>query len=134
MARNGRHRTDESWRRLRFEAGRLFTPSTPIGIADLFSGRLPQIRKLEDTVAERGRHALVYGEPGVGKTSLAQIIQYLIPSDRSKIRYIKKSAFSADTYSTIWMSIFHDMQFTADLGNGNKKHSVSEIYKIDVHQ
>src|SRR5438105_1153513 len=122
MARNGRGRTDEDWRRLRFEAGRIFTPSTPIGIADLFSGRLPQISKLVDTVAERGRHALIYGEPGVGKTSLAQIIQHLIPSDKSKVRYIKKSAFSSDTYSSIWMSIFRDIKFTADLGDGEKSY------------
>lgn len=129
MAKNGRRRTDEDWQKLRFEAGRIFTPSTPIGIAELFSGRLPQIGKLEDTVAERGRHALVYGEPGVGKTSLAQIIQYLIPSDKFKIRYIKKSAFSSDTYSSIWMSIFRDMKFTADLGDGNTNYSVFEMYK-----
>jgi AAA domain len=125
-------RTDEDWQRLRFEAGRIFTPSTPIGIADLFSGRLPQIRKLIDTVAERGRHALVYGEPGVGKTSLAQIIQYVIPSERAKIRYIKKSAFSSDTYSSIWMSIFRDMKFTTDLAEGNKRYSVSDIYEDGV--
>jgi hypothetical protein len=132
MAKNGRRRTDEDWRRLRFEAGRIFTPSAPIGIAELFSGRLPQIGKLENTVAERGRHALVYGEPGVGKTSLAQIIQYLIPSDKSKIRYIKKSAFSSDTYSSIWMSIFRDLKFTADLDDGNANYSVAEIYKDGV--
>jgi Cdc6-like AAA superfamily ATPase len=131
MARNGR-RKDEDWRRLRFEAGRIFTPSTPIGIAELFSGRLPQISKLVDTVAERGRHALIYGEPGVGKTSLAQIIQHVIPSDRSKIRYIKKSAFSSDTYSSIWMTIFRDMRFIADLGDGEKTHIISELYKDGV--
>jgi len=71
MARNGRRRTDDDWRKLRFEAGRIFTPSTPIGIADLFSGRLPQIGKLEDTVAERGRHALVYGEPAAASSDAA---------------------------------------------------------------
>jgi predicted GIY-YIG superfamily endonuclease len=104
-------KTDEEWRRRRFEAGRIFTPSTPIGIAELLSGRQPQIGKLVDTVAERGRHALVYGEPGVGKTSLAQIIQYLIPFDRARVKYIKKSAFSSDNYSSIWMSIFKELNF-----------------------
>jgi Cdc6-like AAA superfamily ATPase len=131
MARNGR-RSDQEWQRLRFEAGRIFTPSTPIGIADLFAGRLPQIGKLVDTVAERGRHALIYGEPGVGKTSLAQIIQYVIPSDHTKIKYIKKSAFSADTYSSIWMSIFRDMRFVADIGEGEKSYAISELYKDGV--
>ncbi len=132
MARGSRIGTDEGWKRRRFEAGRIFTPSTPIGIAELFSGRQTQIGKLVDTVAERGRHALVYGEPGVGKTSLAQIIQYLIPSPRNKIRYIKKSAFSYDTYSSIWMSIFQDIKFKADIGEGIRNYSVSDVYKDGV--
>lgn len=129
MAQVPRIKSDEEWQRLRFEAGRLFTPSTPIGIADLFAGRQPQIGKMIDTVAERGRHAIVYGEPGVGKTSLAQVIQYVIPYEREKIRYIRKSAFSSDTYSSIWLSIFRDIHVWIDHGDGEKRHSIADLYK-----
>ena len=132
MASNPRARTDEEWQKLRFEAVRIFTPSTPIGIAELFSGRQPQIGKLIDTVAERGRHAIVYGEPGVGKTSLAQVIQYAIPYDPTKIRYIRKSAFSSDDYSSIWMSVFRDIHIWISSGDSERKMSLAEIYKDGV--
>ncbi len=103
---------EEDWTALRFEAGQLFTPSTPIGVAELFAGRSNQILRLLDAVAERGRHVLIYGEPGVGKTSIAQVIQHLIPRRTSRIRYIRVPAFSYDDYSSIWMSIFREMRFT----------------------
>jgi Cdc6-like AAA superfamily ATPase len=124
--------TNDQWRQLRFDAGRIFTPSTPIGVAELFSGRQQQIQRLIDTVAEPGRHAIVYGEPGVGKTSLAQIIQHVIPSGNSKLVYVRKAAFSSDTFSSIWMSIFREIKFTMDLGEGPKSYAVADAYQNGV--
>lgn len=49
---------DEDWRALRFEVGQLFTPSTPVGVAELFAGRQDQIGKLLDAISERGRQRL----------------------------------------------------------------------------
>jgi MoxR-like ATPase len=92
---------EEDWTSLRFEAGQIFTPSTAIGVAELFAGRQGQLIKLVDTVAERGRHAIVYGEPGVGKTSIAQILPNIIPKKVSLVKYIRKQAFSSDTFSSI---------------------------------
>src|SRR4051812_32209636 len=104
MAKKGLDR--DGWAALRFEVGQLFTPSTPIGVAELFAGRQRQITSLLDAIGERGRHAVIYGEPGVGKTSVAQILQYIIPSTAYRVKYIRKPAFSSDTFSSIWMSIF----------------------------
>src|SRR5215216_2473858 len=66
------------WGALRFEIGELFTPSSPVGTAELFAGRQKQIMKLLDVLSERGRHAIIYGEPGVGKTSIAQILRMMV--------------------------------------------------------
>jgi energy-coupling factor transporter ATP-binding protein EcfA2 len=124
--------TPEDWQALRFEVGQMFTPSTPIGVADLFAGRTDQINNLLDAVSERGRHAVVYGEPGVGKTSLAQILRYFVPRKVSKVQYIRKAAFSTDTYSSIWIEIFRELHFKADVGDGEKDYSVADIYKGGV--
>ncbi|MCJ2131305.1 AAA family ATPase [Methylobacterium sp. E-045] len=132
MAPASKPKTDEDWRALRFEANRIFTPSTPISVAQLFAGRSSQINSLLDTVAERGRHAIVYGEPGVGKTSLAQIIQHIVPTNAERIKYVRKSAVSSDNYSTIWMSIFKELHFLADLGEGEKRYPISDLYKDGV--
>jgi hypothetical protein len=43
MARKPKPMADEDWLALRFQATRLFTPSTPIGVAELFIGRSQQI-------------------------------------------------------------------------------------------
>lgn len=72
------------WAAKRFEANQLFTPSTPISVADLFAGRSSQIYRIIDAIGERGRHVILYGERGVGKTSLAQIIPHLVPTGTSK--------------------------------------------------
>lgn len=124
--------TSEDWQALRFEAGQMFTPSTPIGVAELFAGRTDQINNLLDAVSERGRHAVVYGEPGVGKTSVAQILKYFIPRKVSRVQYIRKAAFSTDTYSSIWIEIFRELKFRADVGDGEKDYSASFLVFADA--
>lgn len=124
--------TSEDWQALRFETGQIFTPSAPIGVAELFAGRTDQISQLLDAVSERGRHCIVYGEPGVGKTSLVQILRYFVPRKVSTVYNIRKSVFSNDTYSTIWIDIFRQVKFYADSGEGQKLYSVSDLYKDGV--
>jgi Cdc6-like AAA superfamily ATPase len=124
--------TSEDWAALRFEAGQLFTPSTPINIAEALAGRTEQIRKLVDTISERGRHAIIYGEPGVGKTSVAQVLQYFVPRKTSEVIYIRKAAFSSDDYSSVWMEIFKNIKFVADAGYGEKTYTVSDMYSSGV--
>lgn len=123
----------EDWRALRFEAGQIFTPSTPIGLAETFAGRAPQINKLLDVIGERGRHAIIYGEPGVGKTSIAQVLRHVIPVKTSTVRYIRKPTFSTDTYSSIWQYIFREMEFSADIGEGQRIYSVADLYANGVN-
>ena len=132
MASRPRAMTHEQWQTLRFEAVRIFTPSTPIGVAELFSGRQQQIQRLIDAVAERGRHAIIYGEAGVGKTSLAQIIQHVVPAGNRKVTYVRKAAFSSDTFSSIWMSIFRDIRFTMDIGDGLKSYAIADAYQNGI--
>ena len=124
--------TADEWRLLRFDAAQIFTPSTSIKVADLFSGRLAQIQRLIDTVAERGRHAIIYGEPGVGKTSMAQVIQHVVPARTQKIKHVRKAVFSSDTFSSIWMSVFRDIRFVMDIGEGLKSYATSEAYQEGI--
>jgi ABC-type transport system involved in cytochrome bd biosynthesis fused ATPase/permease subunit len=52
----------------------VFTPAAPIRTRDLFFGRMDQLKRVVETINEPGQHAALYGERGVGKTSLANII------------------------------------------------------------
>ena len=57
------------------EIVRTFAVSAPVTDPELFAGRrTPHLISLLVAVAERGRHVIVYGRRGVGKTSLVNMI------------------------------------------------------------
>src|SRR5437868_3209089 len=98
---------------LAFKLGRVFKPATPVNSIELFSGRQPQVRDVVDAVNQNGRHVILYGERGVGKTSLANVIfQYLRAHDRDVVApHINCS--SADTFTSIWRQVFSELAFMA---------------------
>ncbi len=57
----------------------VFSPSAPIDQARLFAGRIPQVNEVINVVSQRGQHAILYGERGVGKTSLANVLSEFLP-------------------------------------------------------
>jgi hypothetical protein len=65
-----------------------FTPWTPVSTRAAFSGRYDEIIKVTGAVAQPGRHVILYGERGVGKTSLANIFSELLvqTADESALR------------------------------------------------
>lgn len=128
MAKRPSSMSNDDWLAKRWEISELFTPSAPVNTTDLFAGRRKQITRLLDVIGERGRHAIIYGEPGVGKTSLSQIIKLMIPSKTSLVKHIRRAAFSHDTFASIWMDIFREMVFIADTGEGDREYKVSDLY------
>ncbi len=75
-----RQQRSQAWLMAKEKTARsIFTPSSPVRIDSLFSGRLDQLATLFDTLGSPGQHAVVFGEPGVGKTSLAQFFSRKMP-------------------------------------------------------
>lgn len=124
--------SDETWRSLRFLATELFTPSSPVSTTELFAGRASEIEKLAEAVAERGRHAILYGEPGVGKTSLAKLLQFFIPRGLKRVQYIRKAVVSSDTFTTIWSSIFQSIKFSAIRDGIPQEYNVADLYPVSI--
>jgi Cdc6-like AAA superfamily ATPase len=125
-------RTEEDWQSLRHEVLEKFTPSAPVTTRDLFAGRAIQLLQCMDVIAERGRHGIIYGEPGVGKTSISQVIRLLVPVRTSSVRYIRKAAFSSDTFSSIWLDVFREIKFSIRDEDVNREYSVSDLYADGV--
>ena len=67
-----------NWQEMVRQARQLFSSSAPINKLALFAGRIEQLQRLMDVIFERGRHAVLYGEQGVGKTSLTNILHEAI--------------------------------------------------------
>jgi Cdc6-like AAA superfamily ATPase len=85
------------------QLGRVFTPSTPITSVDFFVERLSQVSKVRDTILTAGEHAVLYGERGVGKTSLANFIQATFDSN---VPTVKITCNSSDKLNNIWNKVF----------------------------
>jgi Cdc6-like AAA superfamily ATPase len=124
--------TSEEIPSLRFDIQQLFTPSTPIRLTDLFAGRLGQIEQLIGAVAEPGRHAILYGERGVGKTSLSQILQHLVPTAHQKVIHMRKACDPSDSFDTVWRKFFKDMRFTFVGDDAPQEATVNEIYSSGI--
>lgn len=107
----------------------VFSPTAPIKKQDFFSGRINQLEKVCDAANEFGQHAIVYGERGVGKTSLANIMTESL----TNLYPIKITCNKKDTFSTLWLQAFQKIQFaTTTDGIGFKpenKKSVQNLQK-----
>lgn len=95
----------EKWQR-KFEVSSTFTPSAPIDTAALFAGRTSQVTKLINTVNQKGQHAVLFGERGVGKTSLANVLKDFLAQNKIQIGLASTNCESGSTFSSIWRVIF----------------------------
>ncbi len=101
--------SDGDWEFLRAAAQNLFKPKTPVDDDKLFAGRINQINDLLDVVYEPGGHAIIFGERGVGKTSLAKIIEKKIAPVIPNINVPEPiSCMTGDDFYKIWGNAFNN--------------------------
>jgi Cdc6-like AAA superfamily ATPase len=100
-----------------FKLGLFFKPTTPINKESLFAGRKSQTRDVVDAINQQGQHAALYGDRGVGKTSLANMIFPKLKCVGAEILAPLVSCMSEDTYPTLWKRVFERIQFLADEGS-----------------
>ena len=97
----------ERARTISFQVSRVFTPSTPINDHTLFAGRLAEVAQVVDAVNEPGRHAIVFGERGVGKTSLSNVLATYLGS------YVISRRIGCDvgdSFDSVWKKAFTEFQ------------------------
>ncbi len=93
--------TTETQQRLLALCGTAFRPSGPISKMDLFAGRLDQLRKVSNAVRTQARHAILFGDRGVGKTSLASIFNDIFIGDDG-MRIVKVNCADTDDFRNVW--------------------------------
>jgi len=96
----------------------VFTPNTPIHVLKLFHGRTKTVSKLLENLNTPGQHAMLYGDRGVGKSSLANIITQLLIQKFMDYQLYKKKCCAQDNYQTIFEGLIE---------------KINKIRKIDVN-
>lgn len=107
--KTAREMSPEDWEALRFEATQSFSPSAPLNEVDLFAGRSKELGRMTEAVSERGKHVILFGERGVGKTSLSKLFYKLFPSTIRHIVSIREQADPGDDFSSLWRKVFRDI-------------------------
>jgi len=122
---------NDTWQVKRLEALELFSPGAPIDENELFAGRSDQINRLIEAVLQRGQHAIVFGERGVGKTSLARTFSVRLIRPTKSLSSVVVNCDPSDTYTSIWRKVFLDV---SDGGRGVVDGFQTEIAPDDVRR
>lgn len=87
----------------------IFTPNKPVDAIDLFIGRKEIVKSVIEGINTPGQHLLLYGDRGVGKSSLANVTARIL--DRSGLidgELSIKRCSSSDTFETILEQILEE--------------------------
>lgn len=111
--------TLEEAKGISIQAGKVFTPRTPVSVHELFAGRWDQLTTVADSVLQTGLHVLIYGERGVGKTSLANVLKPVLhifdKSDSTQQiterLVVKVNANTTDTFSSLFKKAFGEISW-----------------------
>lgn len=96
-----------------------FTPAAPIDDTRLFADRPNEVFSSIDALWQKGLHVALYGERGVGKTSLANVLPRLIKDDRLPyLGAVRVDCNTNDNYRSIWRKVFRALEVPDDDANG----------------
>lgn len=110
MAREEEPDAQTKWTALAFEAGRAFTPTSPIDERSLFAGRDEQVRLIIDVINQKGQHAVLYGERGVGKTSLANVMSSFLGNPAGTVVAPRVNCDAGDSFDSVWRKVFERVE------------------------
>lgn len=93
-----------------------FTPGAPVGRLEMLAGRADQLTDVVSAVAMRGQHVGLYGERGVGKTSLATVLAEYFSgtSGQTGLQSVVINCSTDDTFSSLWRHAFVELDIDSD--------------------
>lgn len=102
--------------------------AAPVSKKTLFAGRSIQLRDAVTAVTQTAKHAVVYGERGVGKTSLAKIVFELFGNQINKPECGPINCEEGMSFSDMWHTVFREMHLE---GNKNLSELAPDVIKPD---
>lgn len=79
----------------------VFTPFTPVSDIDLLFGRSDEVSRLISVYTTPGQHALIFGERGVGKSSLANVVNKILLGGLFDNNYHSFSCTTSTTFEDL---------------------------------
>lgn len=92
--------------------GEVFRPSAPVDDQALFAGRNHELFSVIEAMQSAGQHAVIYGERGVGKTSLARTAMQVADA-QSGILSVRVNCDGSDTYDSMWLKVMDEIEIRA---------------------
>ena len=115
---------------LLFKCSKVFSPATPISTRDLFAGRTEQIQQVGRAVHTRGQHAVIFGERGVGKTSLANVLKFLLADQETLV--VKTNCHHDDSYHKVWHNALSEISIEEEVMVGlNRSPTIKARNPVD---
>jgi DNA polymerase III gamma/tau subunit len=101
------------------EVSKVFTPTAPVDAKALFAGRHEQLRQVIDAVNQKGQHAIIFGERGVGKTSLANVLAEFLPYAGGRPAITPRvNCDSSDTFESVFEKAFREIALVQQTRQG----------------
>lgn len=78
---------------------------------------MPQVKAISQAIGVRGRHAILYGERGVGKTSLVTVLKDIFSSMEkggSGKKIAKVNCDPGDTFHNVWKKMFAKIELIVE--------------------
>ena len=99
----------EDWDFLGFEINTLFD-GAPIDEEELFAGRATEVKRILESVVARSKHVVLYGERGVGKTSLSNIFWKRFNKMTQSFVVARVQAGPHDSFSSLWIRALEELR------------------------
>src|SRR6266542_7064336 len=128
---------EPQWKELAIQAGRVFSPSAPIDELSLFAGRDAQIRTVVDAINQKWQHAIIYGERGVGKTSLSNVLHSFLGQQAFPVLAPRVQCDALDSFEKVWRRVFEKIELTRQvktmrLGRSDDQETYSAADLLDA--
>lgn len=122
---NTKPKTADDWLVLEFEISGLFD-GAPISEEDLFAGRSGEVSRMLRAVMEKSKHVVLFGERGVGKTSLSNVFWKRFNKMLQSFVVARVQASPADDFSTLWIRAIEELKASAN-ASGKANYAPIEI-------
>ncbi|MGY0389059.1 ATP-binding protein [Nocardioides sp. WG-D5] len=105
---------------------KIFKPSAPTDDEQLFRGRQTQLDSIVTATQEQGQHAIVFGERGVGKTSLAYMAMSVFRHNAPSGLAVRVACSAEDDFGSVWQKLVPRLRQVVDTRETEERDALAD--------